>query len=672
VQHGDTEKGAPMSKNRTPRYLTKSRFKLAVECPTKLYYTRKQDTYADVKGDNEFLKALAEGGFQVGELAKLMFPGGIEVTTHDQAKQREETRRLLAKDSVTVFEGAIEVDGLFARVDVLTKSGPRVELIEVKSKSYDPAAVTVFRGKKGGIDGKMLPYLQDVAFQKHVFSLAYPALEVSCFLMMADKSKTCTVNGLNQRFKIRRKDDRPEVTVMPGTDATTIGESLLTRVNVDEYVDEILRDPLEAPGAKGPFAGLVREWADKYQRDERIAPVVGSQCAHCEFRTNDASAGLKDGRHECWQIAKGFTATDFAKGTVLDIWNFKRKQELIDNNVLSFEDVTREALNYKEGLNGLTYSQRQWMQVSGDWPGSNKDFYIDAGLVNTEMKKWKHPLHFIDFETSRVAIPFFIGQRPYENVAFQFSHHVVDEQGRVEHRTQFLETTPHRKPNYEFVRRLRAAVGDQGSVFMWTSHENTTLNAILDELEEDSGPPADVEELKAFILSLTVKKKDKKVLRAGARALIDLSDLAADAFFHPLTDAKFSIKAVLPAVLQSSRYLRERYSKPIYGLTGEIRSLNFPNRAWWSERDGRVEDPYRTLPPVFKDLPQAMLDDFGSDDESQISEGGAAMMAYARLQFEETDPAVRRSVEAALLRYCELDTLAMVMIYEAWREWSRR
>jgi len=54
------------------RYLTKSRFKLALECLTKLYYTRKDD-YADESIDDSFLIALAEGGFQVGELAKFLF-----------------------------------------------------------------------------------------------------------------------------------------------------------------------------------------------------------------------------------------------------------------------------------------------------------------------------------------------------------------------------------------------------------------------------------------------------------------------------------------------------------------------------------------------------------------------------------------------------------------------
>ena len=51
------------------RYLTKSRFKLATECPPKLFYTGKSE-YANQNLDDSFLLALADGGFQVGDLAK--------------------------------------------------------------------------------------------------------------------------------------------------------------------------------------------------------------------------------------------------------------------------------------------------------------------------------------------------------------------------------------------------------------------------------------------------------------------------------------------------------------------------------------------------------------------------------------------------------------------------
>lgn len=39
-------------------------------------------------------------------------------------------------------------------------------------------------------------------------------------------------------------------------------------------------------------------------------------------------------------------------------------------------------------------------------------------------------------------------------------------------------------------------------------------------------------------------------------------------------------------------------------------------------------------------------------------------MAYARMQFSQMKDYERESYANALLKYCELDTLAMVMIYE--------
>jgi hypothetical protein len=206
---------------------------------------------------------------------------------------------------------------------------------------------------------------------------------------------------------------------------------------------------------------------------------------------------------------------------------------------------------------------------------------------------------------------------------------------------------------------------------MWSPHENTTLNAILEELEQDPAPPPDAAELGMFIRSLTTRKVGKTTTQAGDRALIDLCRLAEKAFFHPATKGSNSIKKVLPAVMQSSAYLKQRYSQPIYGAKGGIQSLNFVDQVWWQEENGAVVDPYRLLPPVFTDLPREVVEALETDDRLEIAQGGAATTAYARLQFEDIAPQERRSIEAALLRYCELDTMAMVVIYEAWKGWCR-
>jgi len=46
-------------------------------------------------------------------------------------------------------------------------------------------------------------------------------------------------------------------------------------------------------------------------------------------------------------------------------------------------------------------------------------------------------------------------------------------------------------------------------------------------------------------------------------------------------------------------------------------------------------------------------------------------MAYAKMQFEDIPPEERETLQQNLLSYCELDTLAMVMIYEAWLNWLK-
>ena len=93
-----------------PRVLTKSRFNLARECPTKLFYAAKP-SYANTRNDDNFLQLLAEGGYQVGALARLSYPRGVTVESRADAEAMEQTRALLEQDSVTIYLGQ-DVAGL--------------------------------------------------------------------------------------------------------------------------------------------------------------------------------------------------------------------------------------------------------------------------------------------------------------------------------------------------------------------------------------------------------------------------------------------------------------------------------------------------------------------------------------------------------------------------------
>ena len=174
----------------------------------------------------------------------------------------------------------------------------------------------------------------------------------------------------------------------------------------------------------------------------------------------------------------------------------------------------------------------------------------------------------------------------------------------------------------------------------------------------------------AFIRTIT-KASDKLADKwEGTRNMVDLYQLVLKYYYHPLMKGSNSIKQVLPAVLNDSPSLQNKYSQPIYGGEGGITSLNFKNSKKWVEYDeeGMVRDPYKLLDGIFKDYDDEAMDNFLMSEEAQMAGGGAAMMAYAYMQFSEMPDEERKAVVASLLRYCELDTLAMVMIWEHWNE----
>lgn len=647
----------------TKRYLTKSRFKLAIECPTKLYYTGKAKEYRDSMSENAFMAALAEGGYQVGELAKARYPDGIEVEiegSNNHIQLAELTQKYLQQDQVVLFEPAIMVGNFFVRVDVLVKNGNHFELIEVKAKSYDSMEPNL-EAKRGGISSGMLPYIQDVAFQKWVLQQAYPKSEIKSFLMMPDKAHVTQIDGVNQLFKINGRSNI-EVNNPNGVDLQQLAEALLNKVSVDQYVQQVLSNPISFPGGEDSVHNLAAKFAEAYQADSRITPTIGAQCGTCQYKTS-LDDSLKSGFHECWQQALGWKSEDFADGTVLDIWNFRKKQQLIDQGVYKISQVQRDDLgdfDDEADIEGLNRMQRQWLQINGipsemDLGG----YYFDQSLAQVEMSKWQYPYHQIDFETSAVALPFHAGMRPYEAVAFQFSHHVMEADGSVHHAGEFLCVEPGVFPNYAFARALKAELDqDNGTVFMWSPHENTILNAIVEQLAHDKNAPDDAEVLIQFL---------KTLIKGGERAMVDLCAFAEKAFYHPDTKGSNSIKKVLPAMLKVSQKLISTYSQPVYGKPDGIKSLNFASDegfTWLSkEADGSVLDPYAKL----KAHASALLPEDITTNTSVIADGGAATTAYARLQFENIDAETRSRIKDSLLRYCELDTLAMVMILQGWQ-----
>jgi hypothetical protein len=478
---------------------------------------------------------------------------------------------------------------------------------------------------------------------------------------MPDKTQTAVIDKMNQLFKVKKVGSESEVVTDEAAKHITFDNSLLHEFNVDHYVGLVHERGLNFPNGTGSMEEMAAVWAKAYAEDISIPAPIGAQCASCEFKAVP-NGNLKSGFHECWKEANSWSDDDFTKPTLLDLWNYRGKQKLMDAGIMRLSEVTQEQLNYAPGDDGLSNSARQWMQVQWSTNDVSQElkstgFFIDHEYMTKEIGRWRYPLNFIDFETSTSALPFHTGMTPYESVAFQFSHHTMEKDGSLKHANEFLLAEAGQFPNYEFARALQAALSkNDGTVFMWSSHENTILSHIIKQLNTRSDAPEDKNELIAFLETL---------IKGGSRAMVDLKIIAQKGYFHPSTNGSNSIKKVLPAVLESSTFIRERYSRPIYGADNGIPSLNFRDMTWWEEdAQGFLQDPYNALKDnEVKDQSAAAVD----NDDLEIAGGGEASMAYCRLQFETLPAKMRKSIKDKLLRYCELDTLAMAMIVEAWK-----
>ena len=650
----------------TDRLLTKSRFKLALECPNKLYYTKKAQ-YANQQLDDTFLEALAQGGFQVEELARLEYPDGILIENNDWNYDLlvDQTNELLQRENVVIFEAAFRFENLFIRTDILVKKGNEIRLIEVKAKSFDPEDNNLLIGKRGSLVGGWKPYLFDVAFQRYVIQKCHPKWKIRSFLKLADKSKTARIDGLNQLFRVTKQANNRTGILRKVNSLEETGGTVLGDIKIDEILDDIETGKHRIYEGLG-FEESIKLFADYYKRDKYFGWPVSWAFKNCEFKTTpqQEAEGLKSGFKECFQKQLGWKPEDFEKPTSFEIWNFRRGSRLFEEGKIHMDLLDEEDIGLNEDPVKFSNSHRQWTQVE---KSCNGDFtaILFRDELKREMDTWKFPLNFIDFETSMSALPFNKGRRPYEQIAFQFSHHTVSEDGIIEHASEYINFEPGKFPNFEFVRELKKALSqNSGSIFRYSNHENSVLNQIYQQLCDSN--ETDKEELKAFIKSITKASGSIAENWIGERNMIDLCEVIKDYYYNLHMGGSNSIKTVLPAALKTSELLQEKYSRPITEIG--LSSKNFSgDHTWLQMKDGEIQSPYKSLPPLFEDWDEEQLDATVSEMEN-IADGGAALTAYGKLQYTDMPEEERLEIKNSLLKYCELDTLAMVMIYEHLRE----
>jgi hypothetical protein len=628
-------------------YLTKSDFKACVDCRTKLFY--RKNRYPSAKDEDPYLKLLADGGFMVEFIAKAQFPQGVDLSDERNAAFAfARTRELLASDGAVVFEAAALHDRFYVRTDILVRKGNQLDLIEVKSSGLDAGAEDEpFRNTKGGIAARWREYLEDLAFQTMVLRAAFPDFRIRPWLCVVNKSHRAKPGETLDLFTLQRPAGqaraRPALNYA-GDASLLVGTGLLARRDASAEVDDLMPEVVEKAGELAELLGPAGP-----RRVQEDVSTHYRVCRTCEYRTGEETA--LNGFRECWgNLAK-------ARPHILQlhrVGQVQRKDEpdpvsaLLRRGLATVTDLEEQDLE-AEG----TYARRrllQWRHSQGEGTEHLPD-ELKRALVAHQTAPG-YPLHFVDFEACNLALPPHAGLRPYERVAFQWSCHSLHQNGELTHR-EWLNTE-RQIPNFDFARSLRNAIGDHGTVYVWSPYEQSTLSGVQEEMLDalsDSGVMAaresglaSTEELRdlADWIGRLLGPADAKGKRQSPR-IRDLHELALKHYFHPMMGGRTSIKVVLPAVWTINPGLRRH---PWFRSYAQ------------GESGGQLLDPYKTLQP----LP------LGDDhEEDVVEEGTGAIRVYQDLIFRsDHSEDVRQQRRKLLLQYCRLDTAAMVMIWSHW------
>ena len=292
------------------------------------------------------------------------------------------------------------------------------------------------------------------------------------------------------------------------------------------------------------------------EKTEEPEVAIGGHCSNpfgCDYT------------HHCWKHIPENSVFELYRGG-------KKGWQLYDDGVLKIEDIDDDfPLTHFQNL------QRNTLR--------NQENYIDKEAIKNIISHWGFPLYFFDFETIFPAIPVFDGTRPYQQVPFQYSLHILEEDGKLTHK-EFLanpkDFSNGKNPLKQLVEQLKNDFGNKGSIVTYNQgFEISRLRELVNFFPEDAD----------FLQNLIQRVVDLLPIFQGGHC------------YYPEMKNSASIKSVLPAIAPDFTY---------------------------------------------QDL--------------EIKEGGTASSLY-HLSIENKG-FLDDNLTINLLKYCELDTYAMVVIYQ--------
>jgi hypothetical protein len=384
-----------------------------------------------------------EKGYDVGDLAKELFPNGVEIEfdTNNFDGMITKTKELIDSGCEVIYEATFKEDGIFAMADILVKNGKSWDIYEVKASTHTKEY-----------------HINDTAIQWYALSKAI------------NLNRAFVVHINNQYVRDGKLDIKQLFTIDDITDIVLEKQSEIKPQLLD--MEQMLKNDM-------PDIDIGGHCSDPYE---------------CDFSGH------------CWShIPKN--------NSVFDISYAMGKQwKLYNDGILSIDDVPDD---FHLGANASLQIKHY----------KSQEIKIDKPKIKEFLDTISYPINFFDFETFQNAIPRFDNQRPYAQMPFQYSLHILYEDGTLEHK-EFLGSE-NSDPRLPLIKQMLNDITPTGSIIAYNQSFEITQ----------------IKNLALFCPSLSDK------LLALNERFIDLANpFQYKHYYHPKFKGKYSIKVVLPTL----------------------------------------------------------------------------------------------------------------------------
>ena len=489
--------------------LTKTDFILYRECPNNVWIKRHKPKEYGKFEVSDFEKSLAVMGNEVEELARGIFPAGYLIGKRSKGAQAL-TKKLIDEQTPVIFQAVFATDKYLAAADILrwNESAQMYDIYEIKMSSTDEDDDEEGKPKKAN-KKRELQYEYDLAFQVNV-------------------AEECGI-PLHKKFLVRLNRAyvrMGELDFTPGKlfiveDKSAAVEALMLTASAEMSQSQKVLSATGMPPVPCPC--YYRGRSSHCTAFAYINPHVPSYSVHDLNRIGNSKKYLKE---------------------LLDEGILEISDVPIDDRLRPKESDDPAKPNRPKKLNQILVHKSQEPLISFD-------------SLKAELDSLTFPLYFLDYETYPTAIPPYDGYRPYQQIVFQYSLHVLREEGSEP--THFECLVLKGDPSERIAESLRDHLGDIGTVVSWFKTFENSRNRELANL---------LPSYRNFFLDIITRTYD----------LMDIVE--GQHYVHPGFEGRASIKKVLPALaphlsykklgIQSGTDTIEAYRKILQGeLTGD-------------------------------------------------------------------------------------------------------